>query len=141
MLDRGQPDAVAHELLGGDEAGLLARGGLDGRERADRGGLDRARARRHHGQAAGVSGSRGQVAGALQPARPRIVDAIAARDRVLAPALVRDYHRQVVERIRAVRGEEGSGRSDAGLTGVLTDWLRSNASLGGQTAPHRSTPS
>ena len=80
----------------------------------------------------GEGGTWGQVAGALHPERLRIVDAVAGRDPVVAAAVVRDYHRQVVERIRSVRtGEEPAG-SDSGLTQVLTAWLRTNAGLPAQ---------
>jgi DNA-binding FadR family transcriptional regulator len=87
----------------------------------------------------GEGGTWGQVAGALHPERVRIVDAIAGRDPVVAASVVRDYHRQVVERIRSVRkGEEPAG-SDARLTEALTEWLRTNVGLGGQVASRRST--
>ena len=84
----------------------------------------------------GEGGDWGQVTGGLYPERVGIVDAVASRDPAGAAAVVRDYHRQVVERIRAVRkGGEPAG-SDAGLTEALATWLRTNARLGGQ--PNRS---
>jgi DNA-binding FadR family transcriptional regulator len=86
----------------------------------------------------GEGGSWGQVAGALHPERLRIVDAVAGRDPAVAAAVVRDYHRQVVERIRSVRQGEESGGSDAGLTEALAAWLRSNVVLGGPSAGRRS---
>ncbi|MEY9963101.1 GntR family transcriptional repressor for pyruvate dehydrogenase complex [Streptacidiphilus sp. MAP12-16] len=89
----------------------------------------------------GEGGDWGQVAGALYPERLRIVDAIAGRDPVIAASVVRDYHRQVVERIRSVRkGGEPAG-SDAGLTEALTAWLRTNAGIGGQVSSRRNAPS
>jgi DNA-binding FadR family transcriptional regulator len=89
----------------------------------------------------GEGGTWGQVAGALHPERLRIVDALASRDPAVAAAVVRDYHRQVVERIRSLReGEEPAG-SDAGLTEALTAWLRTNVVLGGQTTSRRTPQS
>jgi GntR family transcriptional regulator, transcriptional repressor for pyruvate dehydrogenase complex len=87
----------------------------------------------------GSTGDWGRVAGSLQPARVSIVDAIASRDAVRAAAVVRDYHRQVVERIASVRGD--GAPTDAGLTEALTAWLRANAGLGGQVAGRWSTQS
>jgi hypothetical protein len=55
--------------------------------------------------------------------------------------VVRDYHRQVVERISSVREDDAARASDVGLTEALTAWLRSNVTLGGQVADRRSTPS
>ena len=89
----------------------------------------------------GEGGDWGQVAGALYPERLRIVDAIAGRDPVVAATVVRDYHRQVVERIRSVRKGEDPAGSDAGLTEALTAWLRTNAGIGGQVASCRNAPS
>jgi DNA-binding FadR family transcriptional regulator len=87
----------------------------------------------------GETGSWGQVAGALQPDRVRIVDTIATRDPAAAASVVRDYHRRVVERIMSVRKGEGRTASEAGMTEALTGWLRANAGLGGQVASRRST--
>jgi GntR family transcriptional repressor for pyruvate dehydrogenase complex len=85
-------------------------------------------------------GTWGQISGALHPQRLGIVDAIADRDPAAAAAVVRDYHRQVVERIRSVRTGEESVRSDAGLTEVLAAWLRTNAGPGGQPTSRNSPP-
>jgi len=85
-------------------------------------------------------GTWGQISGALHPQRLGIVDAIADRDPAVAAAVVRDYHRQVVERIRSVRTGEESARSDAGLTEVLAAWLRTNAGPGGRTTSRNSPP-
>jgi GntR family transcriptional repressor for pyruvate dehydrogenase complex len=81
----------------------------------------------------------GRIAGALQPERMRIVDAVAARDPAHAASAVRDYHRQVIERIMSVRKGEDPARSDAGLTEALTAWLQANVGLGGQVASRRTT--
>ncbi|MFE2431799.1 FadR/GntR family transcriptional regulator [Streptomyces sp. NPDC059373] len=81
----------------------------------------------------GETGSWGQIAGALQPDRVRIVDTIATRDPAAAATVVRDYHRRVVERITSVRKGEEPTASEAGMTEALTAWLRANAGLGGQT--------
>ncbi|MFD4558441.1 FadR/GntR family transcriptional regulator [Streptomyces sp. NPDC058469] len=91
----------------------------------------------------GESGDWGKVAGALHTERMRIVAAIASRDPRHAASVVRDYHRQVVERIALTRKDDGNGTStasDAGLTEALTAWLRSNVTLGGQ-APNRAARS
>jgi DNA-binding FadR family transcriptional regulator len=87
----------------------------------------------------GETGSWGQVAGALQPDRVRIVDTIATRDPAAAASVVRDYHRRVVERIMSVRKGEEPTASEAGMTEALTAWLRANSGLGGQVASRRST--
>lgn len=81
----------------------------------------------------GDSGEWGQIAGRLHPARLRIVEAIASRDPARAGEVVRDYHREAVECIRAVRGAEGASWSDAGLTEALTSWLRTNVGVGAQS--------
>jgi DNA-binding FadR family transcriptional regulator len=87
----------------------------------------------------GEGGGWGRVADALQPERIRIVDAIASRDPEHAASMVRDYHRQVIERITSVRKGQETAGSDAGLTEALTAWLRANVGLGGQVASRRST--
>jgi DNA-binding FadR family transcriptional regulator len=87
----------------------------------------------------GETGSWGQVAGALQPDRVRIVDTIATRDPAAAASVVRDYHRRVVERIMSIRKGEEPTASEAGMTEALTAWLRANSGLGGQVASRRST--
>jgi GntR family transcriptional regulator, transcriptional repressor for pyruvate dehydrogenase complex len=87
----------------------------------------------------GETGSWGQVAGALQPDRVRIVDTIATRDPAAAASVVRDYHRRVVERIMSVRKGEEPTASEAGMTEALTAWLRANSGLGGQVASRRNT--
>jgi DNA-binding FadR family transcriptional regulator len=87
----------------------------------------------------GETGSWGQVAGALQPDRVRIVDTIATRDPAAAASAVRDYHRRVVERIMSIRKGEEPTASEAGMTEALTAWLRANCGLGGQVASRRST--
>ncbi|MFF2847794.1 FadR/GntR family transcriptional regulator [Streptomyces sp. NPDC058001] len=90
----------------------------------------------------GEGGDWGRVAGALHAERMRIVAAVASRDPGRAASVVRDYHRQAVERITSVRKEGGAAPSDAGLTEALTAWLRSNVTLGGgQSAGRRGTPS
>lgn len=88
------------------------------------------------GASGGGGGDWGQVAGALQPERLGIVDAVAGRDPAVANAAVREYHRSVVARIISVR--KGEGTADA-VTEALTAWLRANAGLGGQVANRRST--
>lgn len=88
----------------------------------------------------GEGGTWGQVAGALHPERLGIVDAVASRDPAHAAAAVREYHRQVIERIRSVRTGEEPVRSDAGLTEALASWLRDNAGLGGRAASRNSLP-
>jgi GntR family transcriptional repressor for pyruvate dehydrogenase complex len=85
----------------------------------------------------GDRGDWAQVAGALQPARMGIVDAIAERDAARAASVVRDYHRQAVERIASIRGDQEP--ADAGLTEALGAWLRANVGLGGQIAGPRGT--
>ncbi|WP_210589158.1 FadR/GntR family transcriptional regulator [Streptomyces sp. GESEQ-35] len=88
----------------------------------------------------GQDGDWGLVASALQPGRIRIVTAVAGRDPAHAAAVVREYHEQVLDRIRSVRkGREAE--SDNGMTEALTSWLRSHVGLGGQVASHRSTES
>jgi GntR family transcriptional repressor for pyruvate dehydrogenase complex len=89
----------------------------------------------------GEGGHWGRVAGALHGERMRIVAAVASRDPRHAASVVRDYHRQVVERISSVREDDAARASDVGLTEALTAWLRSNVTLGGQVADRRSTPS
>ncbi|MCX5557198.1 FadR/GntR family transcriptional regulator [Streptomyces sp. NBC_00038] len=84
-------------------------------------------------------GDWGQIAGALQPERVKIVDAIAGRDPAVAAATVRKYHRRVVERMISVRKGEESAGTEAGATEALTAWLRANVGLGGQVANRRST--
>ena len=84
-------------------------------------------------------GDWGQVAGALQPERLGIVDAVAGRDPAVANAAVREYHRRVVARIISVRKGEGAAGSEVGVTEALTAWLRANVGLGGQVANRRST--
>ncbi|MFD5078091.1 FadR/GntR family transcriptional regulator [Streptomyces sp. NPDC058371] len=81
-----------------------------------------------------------KVAGGLHPARVEIVDAIAAHEPQRAASLVRDYHRQVVERIRSVRRSEEIAASDAGLTDALAAWLRANAGLGNRAGDRRIGP-
>jgi len=88
----------------------------------------------------GDRGDWGQVAGSLQPARVRIVDAIDERDAARAASEVRDYHRHAVQRILSVRRADGPA-SDAGLTEALTSWLRTNVGLGGQVTGDRNGPS
>jgi GntR family transcriptional repressor for pyruvate dehydrogenase complex len=81
----------------------------------------------------GEGGTWGRVAGAMNDERMKIVDAVASRDPAAAASIVRDYHRQVLERIRSVREGDDSPASDAGLTEALTAWLRGNSGLGGLT--------
>lgn len=87
----------------------------------------------------GKGGDWGQVAGALQSERLRIVDAVAGRDPAVAAATVREYHRHVVERIISVRKGGEAAASEAGVTEALIAWLRANVGLGGQVANRRST--
>jgi len=86
----------------------------------------------------GEGGGFGRVAGPLHTERMRIVAAVAARDARRAATVVRDYHRQVVERIAEVRAADGD-TADTGLTEALTAWLRTNVTLGGQVANRPST--
>jgi GntR family transcriptional repressor for pyruvate dehydrogenase complex len=69
----------------------------------------------------------GQIAGALQPAREAIVEAISARDPERAALLVREYHDQAVRRILAAR-KQGDPEEQA-LGEALHDWLRTNVAL------------
>ncbi|MER5791439.1 GntR family transcriptional regulator [Streptomyces sp. NPDC001980] len=88
----------------------------------------------------GEGGTFGRVAGPLHTERMRIVAAVAARDPRHAAAVVRDYHREALERITAARASEGDTNvSDNGLTEALTAWLRTNVTLGGQVTNPRST--
>jgi DNA-binding FadR family transcriptional regulator len=87
----------------------------------------------------GDNGNWGQVAGTLNAERVGIVDTIASRDPVQAALVVRDYHRQVLDRIASIHKDEGAAASEAGLTEALTAWLRANVGLGGQVASRRST--
>jgi len=88
----------------------------------------------------GEGGGFGRVAGPLHTERMRIVAAVAARDARRAATVVRDYHRQVVERIAEVRAADGdTAAADTGLTEALTAWLRTNVTLGGQVANRPST--
>ncbi|MFE4784899.1 FadR/GntR family transcriptional regulator [Streptomyces sp. NPDC056716] len=80
----------------------------------------------------GEEGGWGQVAGALQPGRMRIVTAIGTRDPAHAADVVRAYHHQVVERLREVRPNRDTDADDHRLTEALGAWLRSNVGLGGQ---------
>jgi DNA-binding FadR family transcriptional regulator len=86
------------------------------------------------------AGSWGRIADALQGERERIVDAIAARDPGNAAAVVREYHRRVVERVLHVRGKGDDKVRGEAAKEALTDWLRSNVGLAGQpAAQHRSS--
>lgn len=88
----------------------------------------------------GEGGGFGRVAGPLHTERMRIVAAIASRDPGHAASVVRDYHRQVLERITSTREGEGDRAArDTGLTEALTAWLRTNVTLGGQVTAPRST--
>ena len=69
-----------------------------------------------------------RIAGALQPAREGVVEAISARDPERAALLVREYHAQAVERILSVRREGGPEQEALGE--ALHDWLRANVVLG-----------
>jgi GntR family transcriptional regulator, transcriptional repressor for pyruvate dehydrogenase complex len=71
----------------------------------------------------GEGGDWGRVAGRLQSARQRIVDAVARRDPGHAAAVVRDYHQQAVQRVMAMRKGDETERSEA-LTEALAAWLR-----------------
>ncbi|MFE2040932.1 FadR/GntR family transcriptional regulator [Streptomyces sp. NPDC059477] len=82
-------------------------------------------------------GGWGQVAGALQPGRMRIVTAIGTRDPAHAADVVRAYHHQVVERLRVVRPNRDTDADDNRLTEALGAWLRSNVGLGGQVTGRR----
>ncbi|MEU0948649.1 GntR family transcriptional regulator [Streptomyces canus] len=87
----------------------------------------------------GKGGDFGRVAGPLHSERMKIVAAVASRDPRNASLVVREYHRQVIQRITEVR-EAGHGDSAAfenGLTEALTAWLRSNVTLGGLAAEPR----
>ncbi|MET8829713.1 GntR family transcriptional regulator [Streptomyces sp. NPDC004610] len=90
----------------------------------------------------GPQGDFGQVSGPLHTGRMRIVAAVASRDARHAATVVREYHREVIQRIAAVREAAGEPMvSESGLTEALTSWLRSNVTLGGQPASPRSTDS
>ncbi|MFB7495730.1 FadR/GntR family transcriptional regulator [Streptomyces sp. NPDC056161] len=84
----------------------------------------------------GEGGDWGRVAGRLQPARLEIVEAVATRDPARAAAVVRDYHRQAVERVMVMRKGDEAERSD-GLTEALAAWLRANVGLGGRISRPR----
>jgi DNA-binding FadR family transcriptional regulator len=77
------------------------------------------------------SGGWGRVAHALQGERERIVEAIAGRDPEEAAAVVRAYHRSVVDRILKARGKGNRQARDEAAAEALADWLRTNAGLGG----------
>ncbi|MFE4785061.1 GntR family transcriptional regulator [Streptomyces sp. NPDC056716] len=88
----------------------------------------------------GAHGHFGRVSGPLHAGRMRIVGAIASRDPRHAATVVREYHREVIQRIAEVREAAGEPEvSETGLTEALTGWLRSNVTLGGQPVPARST--
>ncbi|MFJ3421875.1 FadR/GntR family transcriptional regulator [Streptomyces sp. NPDC086082] len=90
----------------------------------------------------GEAGGFGRIAGPLNTERMRIVAAVAARDSQHASAVVRDYHRQVLERIAEIREiDSRTPAKDSALTEALITWLRSNVTMGGQTTMTRSTPS
>ncbi|MFE2040923.1 FadR/GntR family transcriptional regulator, partial [Streptomyces sp. NPDC059477] len=90
----------------------------------------------------GTHGDFGRVSGPLHAGRMRIVGAIASRDPRHAATVVREYHREVIQRIAEVREAAGEPEvSETGLTEALTGWLRSNVTLGGQPVPARSTRS
>ena len=78
----------------------------------------------------GESGDWGKISSRTQEGRIAIADVIAQRDPARAASLVRDYHRQVLDRIVAVGGDKA--RAEATLTADLNDWLRANVGLGGQ---------
>jgi GntR family transcriptional regulator, transcriptional repressor for pyruvate dehydrogenase complex len=82
----------------------------------------------------GKSGDWGQVSSRMHEGRIAIADAIAGRDPARAASMVRDYHRQVVDRIVAVGGDKA--RAEATLTADLNEWLRTNVGLGGQDRGH-----
>lgn len=83
----------------------------------------------------GESRDWGQVSSRMNEGRIGIADAIARRDPARAASTVREYHRQVVDRIVAVGGDKA--RAEASLTADLVEWLRTNVGLGGQGADHR----
>jgi DNA-binding FadR family transcriptional regulator len=82
----------------------------------------------------GDAGGWGSVAGTMYKARLAIVDAIDRRDPA-APELVRDYHRRVIKRTRALPGAKERRDSDPGLTTFLSAWLGNNIRL--DNAPDR----
>jgi DNA-binding FadR family transcriptional regulator len=76
-----------------------------------------------------------QVAGALQPARLRIADTVAAREPARAAQLMHEYHRDAIDRIRAVRdADRRPDGPESALNDALTAWLRANVGVGGQAA-------
>jgi len=75
------------------------------------------------------NGGWSRIAGALQPAREGIVEAISARDPERAALLVREYHAQAVERVLSIRRETGPEQEAFGE--APHDWLRANIVLGG----------
>jgi GntR family transcriptional regulator, transcriptional repressor for pyruvate dehydrogenase complex len=87
----------------------------------------------------GEEGDFGQIASSLQPGRMRIVTAVATRDPAHAAAVIHEYHRETIERIRAGRRGLEEAKADTGLTDALSSWLRANVGLGGQVASRRST--
>ncbi|MFB7499976.1 FadR/GntR family transcriptional regulator [Streptomyces sp. NPDC056161] len=87
----------------------------------------------------GEGGDFGQIARSLQPGRMRIVTAVATRDPAHAAQVIREYHLETIEKVRAGRQGEEEARSETGLSDALLSWLRANVGLGGQVASHRST--
>jgi len=73
----------------------------------------------------GDSGSFGKVAGSVYNARLAIVDALAHRDPAVAEQ-VREYHRSVIKRTRALPGAKQLRDTDPALTGFLSTWLGNN---------------
>jgi DNA-binding FadR family transcriptional regulator len=82
----------------------------------------------------------GRVSRPLRKARMDIVDAIAERDSSRAVRLVRDYHREAIERIKSSPGARKQRATDPGLTTFLSAWLGENVGLGSSLDRRATTP-